>query len=297
MSDDLPTTTQPRDSGLAAQDWPLMQALLSKHPEVIYVTDPHTYEVLFVNDAFAEALESNPAGKKCYKEFQGLDTPCPFCTNEQLLRDGKDVVWEHTNPITGRTYKITDQLIRWRDNRLVRFELATDVTGLRQTERELQDRTEKLSDALAERDQLLAEMDARVRRQANELLELSTPVLALARGVVLAPLLGALDSYRVQRFMERLLTTVSDSGAQVAIIDITGVPTVDTQTAQHLIDAARAVALLGGRVVLTGIRPRIAQTLVQLGVDLGGIVTRASLADGLDVALEMVCNEDSATEV
>jgi rsbT co-antagonist protein RsbR len=105
-------------------------------------------------------------------------------------------------------------------------------------------------------------------------------------GIVAVPLIGSLDSQRTQLFMERLLERIVDTNSPMALVDIMGVPTIDTQTAQHLIETITAVRLLGAQVVLTGVQPVIAQTLVHLGVDLSGITTRASMAAGLKVAFE-----------
>jgi PAS domain S-box-containing protein len=126
----------------------------------------------------------------------------------------------------------------------------------------------------------------RIRRQSEEILELSTPVIQLWEGIVAVPLIGNLDSQRTQLFTERLLERIVETNSPMALVDIMGVPTIDTPTAQHLIETITAVRLLGAQVVLTGVRPIIAQTLVQLGVDLGGITTRSSMAGGLKVALE-----------
>ena len=115
---------------------------------------------------------------------------------------------------------------------------------------------------------------------------MSTPVLQVWQGVVVAPLIGSLDSQRTQLFMERLLERIVETNSPVALVDITGVATVDTQTAQHLIDTISAVKLLGAQVILTGVRPAIAQTLVHLGIDLSGVTTRSSLAAGLLVAMD-----------
>ena len=123
---------------------------------------------------------------------------------------------------------------------------------------------------------------------AQEILEIATPVMQVWEGVVCAALIGTLDSMRTQQLMERLLERIAETGASVALVDVTGVPAVDTQTARHLIETATAVRLLGGQVILTGIRPGIAQTLVHLGVDLSEIKTRASLATGFRSALEML---------
>jgi len=117
--------------------------------------------------------------------------------------------------------------------------------------------------------------------QAEQLLELSTPVVKLWEGVVAVPLVGTLDSARAQVVMERLLQTLVDTGSPYAIIDITGVPAVDTQVAQHILKTVVAARLMGAECVISGIRPQIAQTIVALGIEFGDIVTKASLADAL----------------
>ena len=118
-------------------------------------------------------------------------------------------------------------------------------------------------------------------RQQQELLELSTPVVKLWDGVLALPLIGTLDSARTQVVMESLLQQIVDTGAEIAIIDITGVPTVDTLVAQHLLKTVAAARLMGADCIISGIRPQIAQTIVHLGVDLGDVVTKATLADAL----------------
>jgi rsbT co-antagonist protein RsbR len=122
-------------------------------------------------------------------------------------------------------------------------------------------------------------------RQQQELLELSTPVVTLWDGVLALPIIGTLDSERTQVVMESLLQRVVDTGAAIAIIDITGVPTVDTLTAQHLLKTVAAARLMGADCIISGIRPQIAQTIVHLGVDLGTVVTKATLADAFAIAL------------
>ncbi|GAA2209258.1 STAS domain-containing protein [Nonomuraea monospora] len=117
--------------------------------------------------------------------------------------------------------------------------------------------------------------------QAEQLLELSTPVVKLWEGIVAVPLVGTLDSARTQVVMEKLLQTLVDSGAEHAVIDITGVPAVDTQVAQHLLKTVVAARLMGAECVISGIRPQIAHTIVTLGIEFGDIVTKASLADAL----------------
>jgi rsbT co-antagonist protein RsbR len=117
--------------------------------------------------------------------------------------------------------------------------------------------------------------------QSEQMLELSTPVIKLWEGVVGVPLVGTLDSARAQVVMEKLLQTLVDTGSAFAIIDITGVPAVDTQVAQHILKTVMAARLMGAECVISGIRPQIAQTVVSLGIEFGDIVTKASLADAL----------------
>lgn len=126
-----------------------------------------------------------------------------------------------------------------------------------------------------------------IEAQQHALRELSTPLLPIAGKVVLMPIVGAIDSRRAQQVLETLLQGVAEHNAEVAIVDITGVQVVDTQVANAFIQAARAVQLLGAQVVLTGIRPEVAQTLVQLGVDLQGMLTRGSLQAGIAHALRL----------
>ena len=117
------------------------------------------------------------------------------------------------------------------------------------------------------------------------MLELSTPVVELWDGVLALPLIGTLDSARTQTVMESLLQRIVDTGAGIAIIDITGVPTVDTLVAQHLLKTVAAARLMGAECIISGIRPQIAQTVVHLGVDLQDVITKATLADAFAVAL------------
>ena len=127
-----------------------------------------------------------------------------------------------------------------------------------------------------------------IARQQEEMLELSTPVVKLWDGVLALPLIGTLDSARTQVVMESLLSAIVETNSQVAIIDITGVPTVDTLVAQHLIKTITAARLMGADCFLSGIRPAIAQTIVHLGIDLADIQTKAKLSDAFAVALQRV---------
>src|SRR5262247_1334883 len=124
-----------------------------------------------------------------------------------------------------------------------------------------------------------------IRRQQQEMLELSTPVVKLWDGILALPLIGTLDSARTQVVMEALLQKIVETGSGLAIIDITGVPTVDTLVAQHLLKTVTAARLMGADCIISGIRPQIAQTIVHLGVELGNVTTKATLADAFTIAL------------
>ena len=154
--------------------------------------------------------------------------------------------------------------------------LATDVWGAT----EVLDRL-----ALFTAEVYMKTREELIARQSQDMLELSTPVVKLWEGVLALPMIGTHDSSRTQVVMESLLQRIVETGADVAILDITGVPTVDTLTAQHLIKTVTAARLMGAECIISGIRPQIAQTIVHLGVDLGDIVTKATLADAFKLAL------------
>lgn len=135
-------------------------------------------------------------------------------------------------------------------------------------------------------DSAISSREQTIKRQQEEMLELSTPVVKLWDGVLALPLIGTLDSARTQVVMESLLTAIVETNSQVAIIDITGVPTVDTLVAQHLIKTITAARLMGADCYLSGIRPAIAQTIVHLGIDLIDVQTKAKLSDAFALALQ-----------
>jgi rsbT co-antagonist protein RsbR len=165
-----------------------------------------------------------------------------------------------------------------------RFWANVIITALRDRQNSLRG-FGKVTRDLTERKQ----SEDRVRQQAKEILEMATvPIVQVWEGIILVPLIGMLDSARTQQLMERLLLRLTETASPVALIDITGVPAIDTQTAQHLIETIKAVRYVGAEVVLTGVRPAIAQTLVHLGIDLSNVATRSSLTAGLRVALGML---------
>jgi rsbT co-antagonist protein RsbR len=140
--------------------------------------------------------------------------------------------------------------------------------------------------ALITTEAYMATREELITRQQQELLELSTPVVKLWDGILALPIIGTLDSSRTQMVMENLLQTVVATNSRYAIIDITGVPTVDTLVAQHLLKTITAARLMGAECIISGVRPQIAQTIVHLGINLEDVVTKANLSDAFALALE-----------
>jgi rsbT co-antagonist protein RsbR len=250
--------------------------------------------------------------------LQGLSFRSNAAAEEQLRRHCKqflDLLPEAIQSggidnIDGRAWdEVRDQLTEISTDRARQgstpSETATFVFSLKQSlftvlRAELAGEPEVLADALWSISTLLDKLglftievfqksrDQIIVRQQQELLELSTPVVKLWHDILALPLIGTLDSARTQVVMESLLEKIVETGAAIAIIDITGVPTVDTLVAQHLMKTIAAARLMGADCIISGIRPQIAQTIVHLGVNLEDVVTKATLADAFTVALARV---------
>lgn len=137
QSANLDVTEQRRSDALLHEQWENTKSILDGIPHVIYVADPSSYEVLFVNSYFRELLGSDPVGKQCYEAFQGFDAPCDFCTNERILNSNEPYDWEYYNPMVKRHFLISDRIIRWADRPQARLELAMDVTERKTLELEM----------------------------------------------------------------------------------------------------------------------------------------------------------------
>jgi rsbT co-antagonist protein RsbR len=166
----------------------------------------------------------------------------------------------------------------------LRGELSKDAQGLAEEIWATTDLLDKL--ALVTVETYVKSREELIQRQQREMMELSTPVVQLWENILALPLIGTLDSERTQVVMESLLQKIVETGASIAIIDITGVPTVDTLVAQHLLKTVAAARLMGADCIISGIRPQIAQTIVHLGVNLSDVTTKASLADAFSIALK-----------
>jgi rsbT co-antagonist protein RsbR len=251
----------------------LLMAVLDNSPALIHVKDPNGVYIL-VNRQFTELMKSSKdamLGKTDFDFLPTADAEAMRDHDHQIIATNKLFEREvDTMPEFGnRTYNEVKFPIHDRNGALLgTCVISTDITARKQAERERVELQE----------QIIANQQAALR-------ELSTPLIPLAKGLVIMPLIGNIDSWRAQQVIETLLQGVSEHRASVVILDITGVPLVDTQVAGALLRAAQAVKLLGAQIVLTGIRPEIAQTLVGLGLDLRGITTRSSLQDGIAHAL------------
>jgi rsbT co-antagonist protein RsbR len=166
----------------------------------------------------------------------------------------------------------------------LRGELGGDVQGLADEVWSTTDLLDRLG--LLTVESFVKSREELIQRQQREMMELSTPVVQLWENILALPLIGTLDSERTQVVMESLLHKIVETGASIAIIDITGVPTVDTLVAQHLLKTVAAARLMGADCIISGIRPQIAQTIVHLGVNLSDVTTKASLADAFSIALK-----------
>jgi anti-anti-sigma regulatory factor len=246
----------------------MLLSIMNGIDEIIYIADPDTHELLYINDT-VKNIFGDVLGCKCYEAIQGIDSQCDFCSNNLIFGEyrGKPYVWEFQNLKNNEWYRCIDKAIPWFDGRMVRFELAINVTDLKKNE------------AIARE---------KVEHQAKQLFELSTPVIKVWDGIIVAPLIGNLDTERTQQFMERFLDTIVKTVSPIALIDITGVSEVDTMTAQSVIEAITAARLLGTNVILTGVNPGIAQTFVHLGIDLNDVETCSLLSRGLQIGLDFL---------
>ena len=219
-------------------------------------------------------------GKTDYDLYPGELAEKHIAVDRQVLKSGKTIEFEEEYVENGQTFwikKIKAPIKDDEGNIAGILGIFWDITDLKRINEQLQ---KEISEG-KRREEIIS-------RQNQEIIELSTPVLQVMEGVVVAPLIGTIDSERTQQFMERFLGTIVKTNSPVALVDITGVPTLDTQTAQHLIEAVTAATLLGAKVIVTGVSPAIAQTLVHLGIDLSDITTKSSLSAGLKVALEFL---------
>jgi rsbT co-antagonist protein RsbR len=261
------------------------------------------HEEELLEDWIQEQLASNTRRPDLISDFELRQQSAEFlrafrqASQGSNLNDIRNPQWDHVR-------EILTELSRSRAQQgFTASETATFVFSLKQPLfARLRQEVEKNADTLAEENWAATVLldhlglftievyqqsrEAVIARQQQELMEQSTPVVKLWEGILALPLIGTLDSARTQVVMESLLQQIVESEATIAIIDITGVPTVDTLVAQHLLKTVAAARLMGADCIISGIRPQIAQTIVQLGVDLNDVTTKASMAAALRLALQ-----------
>ena len=255
--------------------------IINAVPSGIFVTDLD-HNILIINRAGAELVGRSPGDcfdRKCYEIFN-----TPMCRTEQCTCK---VATKNNEVNQGQTTLMAG-------DREIPIEFASrplknikgEVIGCVEHFIDISDRLEKERLIVKQQEELLRKRDEDIRHLQEEILELSTPVIEVWDGVLALPLVGTLDSHRAQSAMERLLTTIESTRSPFVIVDITGVPNVDTAVANYLLQTVDAVRLMGSEAILTGISSRIALTMAHLGVDLGSINVRSRMADGLHYAMQ-----------
>jgi len=264
------------------------QIILDSVPAWVFYKDKEN-RFIRVNKAFTVVMEMSKEqleGRSCFDLYPKESAEAYLKDDLDVIASGKpkrNIIESMLSP-KGTIWVQTDKIpfCNAQGDIIGIIGFTIDITERKRAEEELNMLNKQLTNEIAEgkrREKIIAQ-------QTHEILELSTPVLQIMDGVVVAPLIGTIDSERTQQFMERFLGTIVKTNSPVALVDITGVPTLDTKTAQHLIEAVTAATLLGTKVIVTGVSPAIAQTLVHLGIDLPDITTKSSLSAGLKVALE-----------
>lgn len=252
----------------------LLQAISDRSPLGIFAKDPDG-RYIYANEEFARTVGRTSASvigeddfalfpQKSAVEIRSQDAEV-VASDRPMTRE-----YDHSGPSGERTYTTLGFPVRDAAGQLVAVcGIVHDITGIRQSERERAELQQQV-----------------IESQRQALAELSTPLIPVAEGVLVMPLVGTIDGARAEMIMSALLSGVAEQRAHAVILDITGVRTIDTQIADALLRAARAVRLLGAEAILTGVGPNVAQTLVDLGVDLRDLVTHGSLRAGVAHALQ-----------
>ncbi|KXS43970.1 PAS domain-containing protein [Methanolobus zinderi] len=227
------------------------------------------FNILFLNDTGCEWMGDdfeNVEGKKCYDLVKSAHCRTDNCRIKQAMNNDRKYVWRNEITTGGKTFPIeyTAAPLKDKDGNIVGgVEYVIDISERVEIEKEVQE-------------------------HSRTIMELSTPVIKLWDGIVILPLVGVIDTMRAQQIIENLLSSIVENEATVAILDVTGVPMIDTSVAQHILKTVSAGKMLGAEIIITGFSPNVAQTLVTLGVDLSDIITCGSLKDGVSKAFTLV---------
>jgi len=237
-----------------------VELLLSRIKDVLFVIS-FDHEILFTNDEASKNFRTNLVGKTCYEALLNRDRPCEICAITEFKEKDVD------------SFRFEKEMILPSVDRKCYYDISSALIENYKGQR-----------AIIE---ILRDITAR-KMQEETILQLSSPIIKIWDNILAIPLIGILDSRRAKLVTETLLNAIVDTGSKVAIIDVTGVGIIDTEVANHIIKTLNAVRLLGAKSILTGIRPEIAQTLVDLGISLGDIVTSSQLSGGLKYAFKML---------
>ena len=256
----------------------LLQSVIDALPQAIFIKDLN-YRFIHANQTFIQ-----DAGLKQPEQIIGhTDYELPWNNNADMYRQDDQAVLESGEPKYHIDDRIThaDGSITW--TRTTKLPLKNEhgtIVGLLGWYQDITREKTYEAEAIQLREEIIS-------AQADALRELSTPLIPISENVVAMPLVGTIDEERAQMILESLLSGLGQYQAQIAILDITGVPVIDTQVADALVKSAQAVRLLGAQVMLTGIRPEVAQTLVSLGADLSSIKTYSNLQTAIFAALNI----------
>ncbi|WP_340820265.1 PAS domain-containing protein [Methanolobus sp. WCC4] len=258
------TETQSCSTG----DFDITKDVLDQLPCMVMAID-RDYNVLNLNAVGCNWLEEDlehVKGRKCYDLVQSPHCRTDNCRVKQAMENDRVFVWRNEMTAAGRTFPVEYTASPLKDK------AGNIVGGLEY----VIDITERVK------------IEAEVRAHSRTIMELSTPVIKLWDGIVILPLVGVIDTMRAQQIIENLLSSIVENEAAVAILDVTGVPMIDTSVAQHILKTVSAGKMLGAEVIITGFSPNVAQTLVTLGVNLGDIKTSGSLRDGVSKAFDIL---------
>lgn len=252
----------------AINNFDITEDTLDQLPCMVMAID-RGYNVLTINAVGCKWLGEdfdNIEGKKCYDLVHSPHCRTDNCRVKQAMENDRVFVWRNEVAAAGRTFPVeyTASPLKDKDGNIVGgLEYVVDIS---------------------ER----VKIEAEVREHSRTIMDLSTPVIKLWDGIVILPLVGVIDTMRAQQIIENLLSSIVENEAAVAILDVTGVPMIDTSVAQHILKTVSAGKMLGAEVIITGFSPNVAQTLVTLGVNLGDITTSGSLRDGVAKAFDIV---------
>lgn len=242
--------------------------ILDQLPTPVMAVD-NDLELVYINNAGSKLLGKDKAdiiGSKCYDQFNSEHCNSENCRMRNVMKGGEQVTVRNIASVNGQSIPIeyTADALRDENGEIIGgLEFIIDIT-------------EKVR------------QEEKMRDQSRTIMEISTPVIKLWDRILILPIVGVVDSYRAQQMMDTMLNKLKDTGSKIIILDIQGVAAVDTAVANHLIKIAKATRLMGCRCIISGISPSVAQTLVQLGIDLGTIMTNSNLQEALADAFRLL---------